>query len=137
MRIVPYISAHGVSFGSSEESVVSILGSEFKRQFNRTGQIELIYDAYTFRLSRDEQVFVEATIDSECFEIEGCTLHSTKMNEISFAELGFTVAKLDNQSFEAQGFIVSPKFGVAFDPHFPSWLTVFAKGELNAWQNLA
>jgi hypothetical protein len=137
MRIVPYSTAHGVPFGASEESVVSILGSEFQKKLSREGLIELVYEAYTFRLSRDEQVLVEATLDSEYFEIEGCRLHSTKKNEISFVEMGYAVAKLDNVSFEAHGFIVSPKFGVAFDPHFPSWLTVFAKGELNAWRNLA
>lgn len=135
MRILPYTNIDQVSFGSSEETVVSILGSKFTRKANEIGQVELAYENSTFRFLKVENILVEVTVNSEYFQIDDYCLSAG--SEIAFVELGYFVAKFDQDSFEAQGFIVSPKFGIAFDPHFPSWLTVFSKSELGAWQKLA
>lgn len=137
MRVIPYISFADIPFGSNEEAVISMCGSADRRGIDRLGRLELKYASQTFRLSGDARVLVEVTACSEYFEIENCTLPNSKRPEIAFVELGYAVAKLDQDSFLAHGFIVSPRFGIAFDPHGPPYLTVFARSELSAWKDMA
>jgi hypothetical protein len=56
--------------------------------------------------------------------------------EIGFADLGFFVAKHDLNSFEASGFVVSPKYGIAFDSHHNHFLTIFCEADLKEWEKL-
>lgn len=137
MRVVPYVSTAGVLFGSKEEDICNALGQPSRREYNRLEQLELIYDFCTFRLSKAEGKLVEATANSECFEIEGLRFPGKGCREIAFVELGYAIAKLDKESFLCHGFVVSPAFGLAFDPQFHPYLTVFARTELPGWQDVA
>jgi hypothetical protein len=137
MRIVPYLSVAGVPFGSTEEDIHQLLGTASKREVSRLKRLELTYDSCVFRLSEEDGRLIESTANSEYFEMHGLTLPGAKSREVAFVELGYAVAKLDTESFLCHGFFVSPAFGLAFDPHFPMYLTVFAKSELVGWQDAA
>ncbi len=136
MKLVPYQSAEGVAFGSSEAEVVAAMGTPRSRVVDPLGQLELRYDIATFRFSPDDQCLVEATLSSEYFEIRGCVLPPNGRGEVAFVELGYVIAKLDSASFSSVGFIVSPAFGLAFDPHHAPHLTVFARTQLERWTNI-
>jgi hypothetical protein len=138
MNVRPYHSAVGVTFGSSEGEATATLGPPLKRMLNSLDQVELWYPNATLRFSGDGERMIEATLSSEYFEIEGCAaLTPGKPGGIAFVELGYAIAKLDPASFIAQGFFVSPAFGLAFDPHHAPHLTVFAHAELAHWRRLS
>ena len=138
MKVTPYIDILGAPFGALQEAVLTAFGAPMSESVNRLNQSELSYKDVTFRFSpQPEGKLIEATVCSEFFQIKGCNISPNHMREISFRELGFVVAKLDIDSFVAQGFIVSPKFGLAFDPNDECALTVFSRSELAEWQRLA
>ena len=136
MNVRPYQSAAGVAFGSSEAEAVSLLGPPLARKVDSQKKVELEYRDAVFRFSPEEGSLIEATLSSEYFEIEGCSLPRKEPAEVAFVELGYVVAKLDPASFSSVGFVVSPAFGLAFDPHHASHLTVFARSELAFWTAL-
>lgn len=134
MQITPYIASCNLLFGAIESEIVAKHGQPNRRSTTRSNKIELIYPSNTFRLCGASGELVELTTDSEYFKIDGCQLPGDKRTEVAFVELGYVVAKLDQDAFLAHGFVVSPKFGIAFDPRYPCHLTAFAKSELAVWQ---
>ncbi|MBS0340016.1 MAG: hypothetical protein JSS56_05785 [Proteobacteria bacterium] len=55
---------------------------------------------------------------------------------IPFARLAAFVGAHDPMAFERSGFLVSPKFGLAFDPSQPCWVTALARHCLPQWRAL-
>ena len=55
---------------------------------------------------------------------------------VPFAALAGFVAAQDPQAFRRAGFVVSPAFGLAFDPAEPPWVTVLAAHCLAEWRAL-
>lgn len=137
MKVVPYESAWGAPFGSSCQDVSAIFGAP-QRISSATAKkrLEYHYPSVIFRFD-DQLRLVEATADVEYVDVEGCSMPGAARAEVAFVELGFVIAKLDNASFSTFGFLVSPMFGVAFDPECRHWLTAFAASELSKWQEAA
>ena len=118
----------GICFGSLEATIIEIHGKPERDGENRLGSKELIFPDKIFRLRPSDGGLHEVTLDSEYFQLEG--------REIGFADLGFFVAKHDLNSFEASGFVVSPKYGIAFDSHDNQFLTIFCEADLMEWEKL-
>jgi hypothetical protein len=55
---------------------------------------------------------------------------------VPFASLGAVIREQDPQAFDRAGFLVSPRFGVAFDPSEPCWMTALAGHCLAQWAAL-
>ncbi len=53
-----------------------------------------------------------------------------------FASLATFIRGRDPQAFERAGFLVSPAFGLAFDPAQPFWVTALARHCLPQWKAL-
>ncbi len=128
MRFTPYKEVLGICFGTLEATIIEIHGKPERVGENRLGSKELIFPDKIFRLRPSDGALHEITIDSEYFQLEG--------REIGFADLGFFVAKHDLNSFEASGFVVSPKYGIAFDSHHNYFLTIFCEADLKEWEKL-
>lgn len=137
MRIVPYVSIAEMPFGCDEAVVLAAFGKPHQRELNRHQRLELAYGSHSFRFAREGGALVEVTASAASLAIAGCVLPGATRAELAFVELGYAMAKLDPGSFLAHGFIVSPRFGMAFDPHAPSFVTAFARSELAGWQDLA
>lgn len=127
MRIVPYSNILNISFGSTESAVIKILGDPQRKNESSLGDTELIYSDKIFRFEPENGAFHEATLNSEYFDFLG--------QEVAFAKLGFLIAKNDLESFEENGFLVSPKYGIAFDPNDRFFLTAFCREDLERWKN--
>jgi len=54
--------------------------------------------------------------------------------DVPFAGLEEFVRGEDASMFERAGFLVSPKFGLAFDPHCPTWVTALAAHCIDTWR---
>jgi hypothetical protein len=55
---------------------------------------------------------------------------------VPFASLEAFVCEHDPLSFRRAGFVVSPRFGLAFDPSEPAWVTALARHCLAEWRAL-
>lgn len=128
MKITPYKDVLEVRFESAEAAIIDKHGKPERESKNQIGSRELIYPNKIFRLRPDSGLLHEVTVNSEYVNLDG--------REIGFVDLGFFVAKHDVNSFEASGFTVSPKYGIAFDSHHKYFLTAFCEADLKEWERL-
>jgi hypothetical protein len=125
MKVTPFTSVNGLSFGMSREAVVASIGDPSKVRSRKEGSIlQLVYASARYRF--DEGALTEITVDAPIVEIGAVS--------ISFQTLAPYLKKQDPGAFEKVGFIVSPSYGLAFDPQHASWVTAFPKERLPLWR---
>ena len=56
--------------------------------------------------------------------------------DVPFAGLAAVVQAQDGAAFERAGFLVSPRFGLAFVPGQPDWVTALAAHCIETWRAL-
>ena len=56
--------------------------------------------------------------------------------DVPFAGLAAVVQAQDATAFERAGFLVSPRFGLAFVPGQPDWVTALAAHCIETWRAL-
>lgn len=127
MKIEPYKKAGEVSLDIKESELLRNLGNPERKSINNIGLVEFDFGDRVFRFD-STGTLNEATIESEVIEIESAS--------IPFKNLGLHIKEEDSAAFEKYGFIVSPLFGVAFDPEHSPWVTVITKRGLAAWQKV-
>lgn len=124
MSFIPYKSVFGIQFESTPEQVSEALGKPLRVGDSFCWAHEMEYQNRTLRFNKQKK-FKEISADLSQIEIEG--------EKIPFKHLKTFIKNNDEKSFETVGFTVSPKYGIAFDPQFKSWITFFAKSELKNW----
>lgn len=127
MRLLPFSSVNEVSFSTSRAEVLRIHGRPMREVRNDIGLHELDYGDVVFRFQdsgRLEEVTAQAPV-----------LHLGTV-AVPFGVLEQLVRDNDATLFERAGFLVSPKFGLAFDPHDPSWVTALAAHCIVEWRAL-
>jgi hypothetical protein len=76
----------------------------------------------------------------DCGRLEEITLQAQVVSfgkvAVPFANLAAFVRAHDPGTFERAGFLVSPQFGLAFDPSEPFWVTALARHCLPEWRSL-
>ncbi len=125
MNFEPYSNINNVFLESTTEEVVSVCGAALKQIKSRLGKIELVYPNLIVRFNMAGTHVQEISFSSEYLKINGF--------ELSFAELGYFIGKNDADSLQSSGFIVSPKYGLAFDPCDKFWITAFLRADLKEW----
>jgi hypothetical protein len=55
---------------------------------------------------------------------------------VPFESLAAFIRHQDAEAFERAGFLVSPAFGLAFDPTEPFWVTALARHCIPEWRAL-
>ena len=127
MRLQPFSVVDGVPFSVSREEVLRIYGSPLREGRNGVGLNELDYEDVVFRFQ-------------DCGRLEKVTAQAPVLNlgtvAVPFGALERFVRENDPSMFERAGFLVSPTFGVAFDPQCPSWVTALAAHCIGEWQAL-
>ena len=129
MKVIPYQSVNAIEFLATKSSVLSRLGQPAKQGLSRTGNIELNYKQITFRFSQKTLEFIEATANAPVIFLENVA--------VEFEVLQRFLEAHDPTSFSVVGFYVSPRFGIAFDPNQPSFVTAFPESELFSWRNIS
>ena len=127
MRLQPFESVDAVRFSVSREQVVARRGPPLKMQRNGVGLNELDYGHTVFRFQdsgRLEEVSMRAPV-----------LYIGRA-DVPFAALEAFVRAEDEGAFRRGGFWVSPKFGLAFDPDCPDWVTALAAHCIGTWRAL-
>src|SRR5437016_215112 len=105
MKLQTLRAVDGVLFGSSPDAIVA-RGSPTRRKTNRRGETEIVFPEVIFRFAAEK--FVESSFKTpSVLEIDGET--------VPFDGLLAFMKKKDGTYFEAVGFGVAPRLGLAFD----------------------
>lgn len=127
MQLDPFVSVNGLPFSATREQVLRRYGKPVQEGFNIVGLVELDYGSTVFRFQssgRLEEVTQQATtVDLGAAVIPFEALH----DHVRHHDLGV---------FERAGFVVSPRFGLAFDPASERWVTALAAHCLDEWRAL-
>lgn len=125
MKLQPYVQVDTTPFSATREQIVAQWGQPLKAQRNGVGLNELDYATVVFRFQdngRLEEVSMRAPV-----------VYLGHV-DVPFAGLEEFVRGEDASMFERAGFLVSPKFGLAFDPHCPTWVTALAAHCIDTWR---
>lgn len=127
MRIEPFSKLGHVSLDISRDELKLILGAPLAKRTNRIRLEEHDYKNGVYRFEASG-VLSEVTIKAVHVEFG-------KIG-VAFVNLAAFISSNDPDSVVKHGFVLSPTYGVAFDPEHQPWLTVLTKTGLAAWQKL-
>lgn len=127
MKLDPYVQVDDWPFTLSSEDLQRARGTPWRAQRNGVGLDEMDYGDVVFRFQ-------------DCGRLEEITVQAAVVNignvAVPFANLAGFIRAHDPEAFDRAGFVVSPKFGLAFDPSQPSWVTALARHCLPEWKRL-
>ena len=125
MKLKPYVRVDTTPFTASREQVLEQRGLPLKALRNSVGLNELDYGTVVYRFQ-------------DCGRLEEVSMRAPVVYvgnvDVPFAGLESYVRAEDKSAFERAGFIVSPKFGLAFDPSCPTWVTALAPHCIDTWR---
>ena len=128
MKLNPYVSVDDTPFSATQQDVIAARGEPDKRLRNSVGLNELDYGDVVFRF-QDSGRLEEVTKLAPVVIVDG--------EVVLFLSLAEFMRNNDSSAFERGGFIVSPRFGLAFDPQCPSWVTALARHCIDTWRALS
>ena len=127
MHLQPYQSVDGMPFTATRDDIIRAHGPPHSEERNNVGLTALDYGALVYRFQdsgRLEEITTRAQV-----------LHLGTL-AIPFGTLATFVRANDSAAFERAGFLVSPRYGIAFVPDEPGWLTALARHCLPQWEAL-
>lgn len=127
MRLRPYEQVDDTPFSASSDDIRRARGDPWRARRNEVGLDEMDYGEVVFRF-QDSGRLEEVTLQAEVVRLGNVT--------VPFEALAGFVRSHDPQVFERAGFVVSPAFGLAFDPGEPFWVTALARHCLPQWEAL-
>lgn len=127
MKLVPYETVDDTPFTLSRKELEQRRGRPWRTSRNAVGLNEFDYGDVVYRFQ-------------DCGQLEEITLQAQVVSignvSVPFASLAAFVREHDDQVFERAAFIVSPRYGLAFDPGEPSWVTALARHCIGEWEAL-
>lgn len=127
MRLDPFASVDGHAFSLSRDEVLRAHGQPLSQGRNGVGLNELDYGGTVFRF-QDNGRLEEITTEARVLDLGPVA--------VPFGSLQAFVTDQDGEAFRRAGFVVSPRFGLAFDPSEPFWVTGLARHCLPQWRAL-
>lgn len=128
MRLRPFQQVDDVGFAIAADELVRIKGPPGRRERNGIGLNEFDYGRVVYRFE-DNGRLEEISMQAPVLDLGAVA--------VPFATLAAFVRAQDKNAFERAGFLVSPRFGIAFDARDPSWVTVLARHAIARWRELA
>lgn len=125
MHLAPFVSVDGMLFTAQRNDVIQAHGRPDHETRNAVELNELDYGDVVYRFQdcgRLEEVSKQARV-----------LHLGAVS-VPFASLKDFVRTQDADCFERAGFLVSPRFGLAFVPDSPYWVTALAAHAIEQWE---
>ena len=127
MKLEPYTLVDSTPFSASREQVVKQWGKPPKELRNSIGLNELDYGTVVYRF-QDNGRLEEVSMRAPVIYIGHV--------DVPFAGLEDFIRSEDEAAFERAGFVISPKFGLAFDPDCPTWVTALAAHCIERWREM-
>ena len=129
MKLMPYLLVDGVPFAATQAQVLAHRGPPRWRERNTVGLTALDYGDVVYRF-QDGGRLEEVTGHAPMLQLD----HPLCAAPLRFAELAAFVARHDTGAFVRAGFCVSPRFGLAFVPGEPDWVTALAAHCIGSWR---
>ena len=127
MRLEPFEHVNGRAFSISRREVLRVHGRPTREFRNEIGLGELDYGFVVYRFQ-------------DCGQLEEVTVYAPVVHigavSVPFASLETFVREQDPSSFRRAGFLISPRFGLAFDASEPPWVTALARHCIAQWEAL-
>lgn len=129
MKLQPYIRVDDTPFAATEAEVRRVHGTPGKTGRNAVALNELDYGTVVYRFQ-------------DCGRLEEITREAPVLSlvdanvSIPFAALAAFLREQDPTLFERAGFLISPRFGLAFDPRDACWVTALAAHCIETWREL-
>lgn len=127
MKLQPYLQVDATPFAVTPSELVGKLGKPWRAGRNGVGLDELDYGDVVYRF-QDSGRLEEVTLQAKVVTLGNLA--------VPFAALAAFVREQDPEAFERVGFLVSPAFGLAFDPTEPYWVTALARHCIPEWKAL-
>ena len=127
VKLDPFVAMGGTEFSVSPDDILRTHGRPWRSDRNGVGLNEMDYGHVVYRF-QDSGRLEEVTLQAEVVTIGNVA--------VPFDALEGFIRGQDPQAFVRAGFLVSPGFGVAFDPREPYWVTALARHCLPEWEAL-
>jgi hypothetical protein len=127
MRLDPFVQVDDCPFGITPEELVRLKGPPGRRLVNGVGLQEFDYGRIVYRFQACGRL-EEVTERAPVVHLGGVV--------VPFRSLEGFIAAQDPGAFRRAGFRVSPRFGLAFVPEEPDWVTALARHCLPQWLSL-
>lgn len=125
MKLKPFVLVDSTPFSASREELIAERGQPSTELRNSVGLNEMDYGSVIYRFQ-------------DCGRLEEITTRAPVVYigavDVPFSALEGFVKSNDASAFERAGFVVSPKFGLAFDPNCPNWVTALAAHCIESWR---
>jgi hypothetical protein len=125
MKLEPFVLVDSTPFSASREELIAERGQPSTELRNGVGLNEMDYGSVVYRFQ-------------DCGRLEEITTRAPVVYigavDVPFNALESFVKGNDASAFERAGFVVSPKFGLAFDPNCPDWVTALAAHCIETWR---
>jgi hypothetical protein len=127
VHLQPYVQVDATPFSVSSAAVLRARGAPWRAGRNGVGLNELDYGDVVFRF-QDSGRLEEVTLQARVLSVGKLA--------VPFHALAGFIRAQDPQAFERARFLVSPGFGLAFDPAEPFWVTALARHCIGEWRAL-
>lgn len=127
MKLDPFVQVDDTPFSVSRDDVLRAHGRPWRSVRNGVGLNELDYGDVVYRF-QDSGRLEEITLEAAVVTIGNVA--------VRFETLAGFIRGQDPEAFERAGFLVSPEFGLAFDPTEPFWVTALARHCIPDWKAL-
>jgi hypothetical protein len=125
MHLQPYQSVDGTPFTATREDIIRAHGPPHSEERNNIGLTALDYGALVYRF-QDSGRLEEVTARAQVLHLGALA--------IPLGTLAMFVRANDSAAFERAGFLVSPRYGIAFVLDEPCWVTALARHCLPQWE---
>jgi hypothetical protein len=127
VKLQPYEQVDGTPFSATRAEIEQARGRPSRAARNDVGLNEMDYGDVVYRFQ-------------DCGRLEEVTREARVLSlgnvSVPFERLAGFVRSQDPDVFERARFLVSPRFGIAFDPSEPYWVTALARHCVPEWMAL-
>lgn len=130
MRLQPLVQVDDTPFDVLRAQVERVWGVPRSATTNGVGLTELDYGRAVFRFQASTGRLEEVTKRAPVLYL----VTDSGVADVPFDALETFVRTHDAEAFERASFLISPRYGIAFVPSEPNWVTALAAHCIGTWQ---
>ena len=132
MKLHPYLRVDDTPFATTRAQIEAARGLAPRTVRYCIGLTALDYGDVVFRFQESTGRLEEVTRRAPVLYVQG----PVPVIDVPFAGLARFVRAHDAEAFMRAGFVVSPRWGLAFVPGEPDWVTALAAHCIATWRAL-
>lgn len=132
MRLVAFESVDGLAFSTRRVELERRRGVPLRAEANAAGLMALDYGDAVYRFQIEGGRLEEVTRRAAMLHLVTCA----GVIDLPFEVIAAFVYAHDGAVFECAGFVVSPRYGLAFVPAEPDWVTALAAHCVETWRRM-